>query len=79
MTAPAFLVDTALSLPEDERAELALRLVESLEGAPEEDVEAAWSDEIARRLEDLRAGRTKPVPLEQALAAARARLRSLRG
>lgn len=81
MAAPASLLDAALSLSEDDRADLALRLVESLDGAQEheDDVEAAWTDEIARRVEDLRSGRVKPIPMEQALAQARARIRGMRG
>jgi putative addiction module component (TIGR02574 family) len=42
----------ASELPERDRATLAGLLIESLEADPEPDVEAAWSDEIKRRLAD---------------------------
>jgi putative addiction module component (TIGR02574 family) len=43
------LYEEVLELPLDERAELAADLLASLDGAPEEDVEAAWAAEIERR------------------------------
>ena len=60
------LLKRALALSEDERAELAGSLLESLDGAPEDPaaVEAAWNEEIARRIEDLDSGKVKPVSLE---------------
>jgi putative addiction module component (TIGR02574 family) len=58
------LLKRALALSEDERAELAGSLLESLDGAPEDPaaVEAAWNEEIARRIEDLDSGKAKTVP-----------------
>jgi len=60
------LLKRALTLSEDERAELAGSLLESLDGPPEdtEAVEAAWNEEIARRIEDLDSGKVKTVSLE---------------
>jgi putative addiction module component (TIGR02574 family) len=60
------LLKRALSLAAEERAELAGSLLESLDGPPEdpEAVEAAWSEEIARRIEDLDSGKVKPVSVE---------------
>lgn len=49
------LLDEALTLPLDERAKLAAELLESLHEV-ESDVEAAWADEIQRRLAAARAG-----------------------
>lgn len=40
---------TALNLTVDERAELAAELLASLDGEPDDDVEAAWATEIERR------------------------------
>lgn len=40
---------TALSLSLDERAEVVAELLASLDGEPDEDVEAAWAVEIERR------------------------------
>jgi putative addiction module component (TIGR02574 family) len=36
--------------------------MESLDLIQDEDVEAAWQEEIARRIEELRTGRAKTVP-----------------
>jgi putative addiction module component (TIGR02574 family) len=60
------LLKRALALSEEERAELAGSLLESLDDAHEdpEAVEAAWSEEIARRIEDLDSGKVKPVSLD---------------
>lgn len=43
------LLQDALDLPTSERAELAADLLASLDGAPDDDVEAAWTAEIERR------------------------------
>lgn len=64
---PAHLLDAALQLPEEARIDLANRLFESLEPAEDEgDVEAAWAEEIKRRIDDLTSGREKAIPWEQA-------------
>jgi putative addiction module component (TIGR02574 family) len=43
-------------------------LIRSLDDEPaEEGVEAAWEDEIKRRVEDIRSGRLKTIPGEQVL------------
>ena len=58
----------AAQLPEHDRATLAGLLIESLEPAPEADVEAAWSEEIARRVAELDAGTVKTIPWEEVRA-----------
>ena len=60
------LLQRALALTAEERAELAGSLLESLDGAHDdpEAVEAAWNEEIARRIEDLDSGKVKTVSLE---------------
>lgn len=55
----------AADLSESERATLAGLLIESLEGAPDPDVEAAWAAEIARRVADLDSGKVQGIPWEQ--------------
>jgi putative addiction module component (TIGR02574 family) len=62
----AILLAEALHLPEAERGELAAKLIDSLDPDRDEDVEAAWSVEIQRRLDDLRTGRVRPVPWDEA-------------
>ena len=62
------LENQALRLPPKERSELIHRLIVSLDGAPEESPEAiakAWDEEIARRVADMEAGRTKWIPAEE--------------
>jgi len=51
--------------PADERAALANTLLDSLEPVTGESVQEAWEDEIARRIEDLKAGKAFTVPWEQ--------------
>ena len=43
------LLDEALQLPETDRADLAARLIESLDGEADSEVDAAWGAEIERR------------------------------
>jgi putative addiction module component (TIGR02574 family) len=59
------LLQEALDLPDAERAELAAVLTDSLgEGSLEDDVDATGIAEAKRRLEDIRAGKSKAVPWE---------------
>ncbi len=50
------VLQDALLLPVPDRAELAAALLASLDGEPEEDVEAAWVEEIERRVDRIRSG-----------------------
>jgi putative addiction module component (TIGR02574 family) len=56
------VLEEALRLPAEARAALAGHLLESLDDAVDEDVELAWSKEIARRIDDLDRGKVKTVP-----------------
>jgi putative addiction module component (TIGR02574 family) len=49
MTATEKVLTIALELSEHERAEIAARLLESLDGPPDEGVDEAWAKEIERR------------------------------
>lgn len=49
MSETAALLDQVLSLPEQKRAEIAVRLLESLEPETLADVEVAWAEEIESR------------------------------
>ena len=55
----------AAELTEEERASLAGLLIESLEGEPDPDVEAAWAAEIEKRVAALDAGTAKTIPWEE--------------
>ena len=62
------VLEKALTLSTQERGLLIDRLIESLdEGPAEEGVEAAWADEIKRRVNDIRSGKVEMVPGEQVL------------
>jgi putative addiction module component (TIGR02574 family) len=55
------LLQKALSLSDEERAELAGSLIESLDPTIDEPAEAAWNQEIARRINDLNSGKAKTI------------------
>jgi putative addiction module component (TIGR02574 family) len=46
------LLSEAMSLPEEERVELASELLATLDGPTDADAETQWAQEIARRLEE---------------------------
>ena len=61
------LLKKALALSSDERAQLVDSLLESLDERHEDHaaVEAAWNDEIARRIDELDSGKAKTIPWEE--------------
>jgi putative addiction module component (TIGR02574 family) len=70
------LLEKALALSSQDRGVLIGRLIDSLDDDPaEEGVEAAWDEEIKRRIDDIRSGRVKTIPGEQVLGRLKARLR----
>lgn len=73
------LLDEALALPEDQRAALVNSLQRTLASRPSEEVEAAWAQEIARRVEDVRSGSAELIPADRAIAEIRESLRARRG
>jgi putative addiction module component (TIGR02574 family) len=56
------LFNDALNLSDCDRAELAGLLLGSLDEEHDADSQQAWSDEIARRLEELNNGSVTPIP-----------------
>lgn len=55
-----------MELPEDERAELAAVLVDSIgDGRPEADIDEAWLRAIRQRLQAVRAGQATLIPTEE--------------
>lgn len=63
--------DSALKLEEKDRAELAKRLLKSLEDKIDEDIEQAWIEEINRRKKEIESGEVDTIPAEKVLAEAR--------
>lgn len=64
-TSATELLKQALELKEEERAELASLLIESLDEPAEEGVEAAWVKEIERRMAELDSGSAKILPWDE--------------
>jgi putative addiction module component (TIGR02574 family) len=60
------LLKKALALPPEARAALAGSLLESLDDEPcDESVEAAWNEEIKRRIEEIDSGKVQMIPYEE--------------
>jgi len=70
----AELKERAAQLPESERAELALSLIESLDGPADEGVTKAWDREIERRIAQIERGEAKLIPAEDVFTRLRRRL-----
>lgn len=64
----------ALALPDQDRARLAQRLIETLDAGKDEDVEAIWLSEAERRYEAYRKGTIKAATVDEAFAEAKSRL-----
>ena len=58
----------ARSLPQKERARLALSLIESLDPGVDEDAEALWLEEADKRLKAYDAGETQSRPVDDVIA-----------
>ena len=71
----AELLGEALNLPRSERAAFALRLISSLDGPPDADVDAAWAAEVSDRMRELDAGDAALEDWETVLTRIRAGLR----
>ncbi len=71
MSSNRAILQTALDLPGNERAVLALRLVESLDGEPADDVAAAWAVEMKDRVDALRRGEAGTRPAADVFREAR--------
>jgi putative addiction module component (TIGR02574 family) len=54
-----------MQLPRERRAQIAARLISSLD--EETPVEKAWADEIRRRVHNYRAGKSKTRPIDEVL------------
>jgi putative addiction module component (TIGR02574 family) len=70
----AELKQKASELSEAERADLALSLIESLDGPADPDVEEAWRVEIERRIGQIDRGEVQLVPGDEVFAKLRRRL-----
>jgi putative addiction module component (TIGR02574 family) len=59
------LLQKALSLTEEERADLAASLLNSLEASSDPDAESSWQEEISRRASELDSGKAKTIPWQE--------------
>ncbi len=64
----AEITQDALRLPHDEQLRLARTLLEKSEAIGDDDVEAAWEDEIERRIKSIDAGLAKSRPFAEVVA-----------
>ena len=62
----ANLLEAALRLPPEARAALAGSLLDSLDEVLDQDAEAAWEAEIAKRIKELDSSSVKPIPWSEA-------------
>ncbi|HXQ74545.1 MAG TPA: addiction module protein [Pyrinomonadaceae bacterium] len=69
------ILRAALDLPPSGRAMLAGHLLESLDGSEQTEVDAAWAEEIERRIRDIDEGRVELIPGEEVLAELRSRFK----
>ena len=65
-TAIQEILTTALRLPENDRADLAASLIESLDQPFDPDAQTAWAEEVRRRLADLDSGAVKAISWDEA-------------
>ncbi len=55
----------ALALSDDERAEIAGNLISSLDAAVDHDADAAWQEEVVRRLHEIQSGTVETIPWKE--------------
>ena len=68
------ILDEALALPPEERADLAATLIDSLDEDEAEAVDEAWAQEVQRRVHEVESGAVETVSWSEA----RKRMLSLR-
>ena len=60
------ILEEALTLPSDERADVAATLLDSLDEPENDEVERAWAEEIQRRIQEVESGAVKTIPWSEA-------------
>ena len=60
-----------LELPPRSRVRFAEKLIESVDDFTSKEVEAAWSEEIGRRVQEIESGKAKGIPASEAMTKAR--------
>ncbi len=67
-----------LDLPPRSRVRFAEKIIESVDDFTSSEIEAAWSDEIGRRVKEIESGETKGIPASQVMTKARRALHEIR-
>jgi putative addiction module component (TIGR02574 family) len=67
-----------LELPPRSRVRLVERIIESIDDYADPDLEAAWDDEIERRVREIKSGAGKGIPAAQVMKDARRALHETR-
>jgi putative addiction module component (TIGR02574 family) len=62
------VLEEALKLTANERAEVAEQLIASLDEVPDTDVEQAWQEEIQRRLQQVERGEVELIDSDTVIA-----------
>ena len=62
------VLEEALKLTANERAEVVERLIASLDEVPDTDVEQAWQEEIQKRLHQIERGEVKLIDSDTVMA-----------
>jgi len=61
------LLQSALALPDSDRAEIAASLIHSLDSNSDENIDEAWAQEIQQRMESIDKGQVKLVPWDDVM------------
>jgi putative addiction module component (TIGR02574 family) len=69
------LLEQAMALPADEKIRFAEELLASLDPADQKEIDAAWAEEIDRRIADYDAGRAQAIPADEVFRRLRERAR----
>jgi putative addiction module component (TIGR02574 family) len=67
------ILQSALALPESERAEIAASLIRSLDTETDEGVDGAWAAEVQRRVESIDRGEVTLIPWDDVMREMRER------
>ncbi len=67
------IITAAKSLPPSDRAMLAERLLDSLNGEEQERIDALWAEEIERRIKEVDEGRVTTIPGDEVMERLRSR------
>ena len=68
----------ALKLPKKSRIQLAHELLDSASDREQREIDAAWAEEVERRIEAYESGKTKLLPLSRVMKDLRKRVRDAR-